>query len=268
MIPQDYTVIDLEMTGLHPKNDAILEVGAAKIRNGEVTDTMDIFVNPGRKITQEITELTGITDEMVKEGLSPAAAFHKTAEFIGDDILVGHNIIFDYSFLKQQAVNEKVPFEKKAVDTLKAARKCMLRPEKKSLECLCDYLDIEREREHRAIYDALATHAPMIHKETGHIDWSKGGQQIIDLMRGMYPGHGAYAVLGEEPLKMFWAEAENKSYPDAAFGEIVEVTKKDFAVKCGDGILRIKEVQARGGKKMAADAYLRGHEMQTGILLG
>lgn len=116
--------------------------------------------------------------------------------------------------------------------------------------------------------DALATHAPMIHKETGHIDWSKGGQQIIDLMRGMYPGHGAYAVLGEEPLKMFWAEAENKSYPDAAFGEIVEVTKKDFAVKCGDGILRIKEVQARGGKKMATDAYLRGHEMQTGILLG
>ena len=115
MIPQDYTVIDLEMTGLHPKNDAILEVGAAKIRNGEVTDTMDILVNPGRKITQEITELTGITDEMVKEGLSPAAAFHKTAEFIGDDILVGHNIIFDYSFLKQQAVNEKVPFEKKAV---------------------------------------------------------------------------------------------------------------------------------------------------------
>lgn len=114
MISQDYTVIDLEMTGLHPKNDAILEVGAAKIRNGEVTDTMDIFVNPGRKITQEITELTGITDEMVKEGLSPAAAFHKTAEFIGDDILVGHNIIFDYSFLKQQAVNEKVPFEKKS----------------------------------------------------------------------------------------------------------------------------------------------------------
>lgn len=88
-------------------------MGAAKIRNGEVTDTMDIFVNPSRKITQEITELTGITDEMVKEGLSPAAAFHKTAEFIGDDILVGHNIIFDYSFLKQQAVNEKVPFEKK-----------------------------------------------------------------------------------------------------------------------------------------------------------
>ena len=115
--------------------------------------------------------------------------------------------------------------------------------------------------------DAKATHAPMLFKETGHIDWTMEGQRIIDLMRGMYPGHGAYAVFEEEPLKMFWAEKEDKDYPDAAYGEIVEVTKKDFAVKCGDGILRIKEVQARGGKKMATDAYLRGHAMNTGVLL-
>ncbi len=115
--------------------------------------------------------------------------------------------------------------------------------------------------------DAEATHAPMLYKETGHIDWSMEGQRIIDLMRGMYPGHGAYAVLEEEPLKMFWAEHQKEAYPDAAFGEIVEVTKRDFAVKCGDGILRIKEVQARGGKKMPTDAYLRGHEMKEGVLL-
>lgn len=114
--------------------------------------------------------------------------------------------------------------------------------------------------------DALATYAPMLFKETGHIDWTMEGQRIIDLMRGMYPGYGAYAIFEEEPLKMFWAEAEAKDYPDAAYGEIVEVTKKDFAVKCGDGILRIKEVQARGGKKMATDAYLRGHAMNTGVL--
>lgn len=115
--------------------------------------------------------------------------------------------------------------------------------------------------------EALATYAPMLYKETGHIDWTMEGQKIIDLMRGMYPGHGAYAMLEEAPLKMFWAEKEEKDYPAAACGEIVEVTKKDFAVKCGDGILRIKEVQAQGGKKMAADAYLRGHGLETGILL-
>ena len=115
--------------------------------------------------------------------------------------------------------------------------------------------------------EALATYAPMLYKETGHIDWTMDGQKIIDLMRGMYPGHGAYAMLEDAPLKMFWAEREEKDYPAAACGEIVEVTKKDFAVKCGDGILRIKEVQAQGGKKMAADAYLRGHGLETGILL-
>ena len=116
--------------------------------------------------------------------------------------------------------------------------------------------------------DALATYAPMIYKETGHIDWSMGGRQILNLMRGMYPGHGAYTLLGEEPLKLFWAEPEQKSCPDAAFGEIVEVTKKDFAVKCGaGGILRIKELQAQGGKRMLTDAYLRGHAIETGIVL-
>ena len=113
-----------------------------------------------------------------------------------------------------------------------------------------------------------ATYAPMIFKETGHIDWSKTSQQIIDLMRGLHPGPGAFALYNDEPLKMFWAEADNgDAYQDKAFGEIVEVTKKDFAVRTGDGILRIKEVQARGGKKMAADAYLRGHGMETGVLL-
>lgn len=116
--------------------------------------------------------------------------------------------------------------------------------------------------------DALATHAPMIHKETGHIDWSKGGQQIIDLMRGMYPGHGCIRCFGRGAAQDVLGRGRKQKLPRCGFGEIVEVTKKDFAVKCGDGILRIKEVQARGGKKMAADAYLRGHEMQTGILLG
>ncbi|MBR4015006.1 MAG: methionyl-tRNA formyltransferase [Anaerotignum sp.] len=111
-----------------------------------------------------------------------------------------------------------------------------------------------------------ATYAPMIEKETGHIDWSKTGQQIIDLMRGLNPGPGAYGLYEGEPMKLFWAEKAADAYPDAAFGEVVETTKKDFAVKCGDGILRILELQARGGKRMPADAYLRGHEIKEGTL--
>ena len=112
-----------------------------------------------------------------------------------------------------------------------------------------------------------ATYAPMIDKETGHISWEKGGQEIINLMRGLTPGPGAYTLYEGEPLKLFRAEAENGAFPDAEFGEIVEVTKQAFAVKCGDGVLWVRELQARGGKRMSADAYLRGHEMKEGVLL-
>lgn len=115
--------------------------------------------------------------------------------------------------------------------------------------------------------EAEATYAPMIGKETGHIDWGRSGQEIINLMRGLTPGPGAYAVYEGEPLKIFRAEAAEGNYPDAVFGEITEVTKKAFAVKCGDGILWVHELQARGGKRMPADAYLRGHEMKEGVLL-
>lgn len=112
-----------------------------------------------------------------------------------------------------------------------------------------------------------ATYAPMIDKETGHISWEKGGQEIINLMRGLTPRPGAYTLYEGEPLKLFRAEAEKGAFPDAAFGEIVEVTKQAFAVKCGDGVLWVRELQARGGKRMSADAYLRGHEMKEGVLL-
>lgn len=112
-----------------------------------------------------------------------------------------------------------------------------------------------------------ATYAPMIDKETGHISWEKGGQEIINLMRGLTPGPGAYTLYEGEPLKLFRAEAENGAFPDAEFGEIVEVTKQAFAVKCRDGVLWVRELQARGGKRMSADAYLRGHEMKEGVLL-
>lgn len=115
--------------------------------------------------------------------------------------------------------------------------------------------------------EELATYAPMITKETGHIDWRQNGQQIIDLMRGLQPAPAAFTLCEGEPLKLFRAAAEAGEYPNAAFGEIVAVTKRDFAVKCGDGVLRVLEVQARGGKRMSADAYLRGHEMKEGVLL-
>lgn len=112
-----------------------------------------------------------------------------------------------------------------------------------------------------------ATYAPMITKETGHIDWSKNRQDIINLIRGLNPVPAAYTIYEEEVLKIFGAVISDVQADDAANGEIVTVVKKGFVVKCGDGCLLITEVQARGGKRMMTDAYLRGHAMKEGILL-
>lgn len=154
---ENYVVIDLEMTGLHPKEDAILEVGAVKVRGKKVIDTLGFFVNTGRTLSETVTELTGITQQMADGGCLPAEAIRRAAEFTEGEILVGHNVIFDYSFLKQLAVNERIPFERQAVDTLKLARKFLNLPEKKNLDSLCDYFGITREKRHRAFEDALAT---------------------------------------------------------------------------------------------------------------
>lgn len=153
----DYVVLDLEMTGLNPKTDRILEAGAVRVRDGKVTDTFSRLINPGRKLTEKVTEITGITNEMAEQGADPETAMQEFFAFLGDDILVGQNLIFDYSFLKQWAVNHKTAFERSAIDTLKIARKCLPPEEKKDLESLCHYFGIERRIGHRACEDAAQT---------------------------------------------------------------------------------------------------------------
>lgn len=112
-----------------------------------------------------------------------------------------------------------------------------------------------------------ATYAPMLTKETGHIDWNKNALDIIHLMHGLDPAPAAYTMYEEDVLKLYKAEITDITADNAMCGEIVAIVKKGFVVRCGDGCLLITELQARGGKRMAADAYLRGHAMKEGVLL-
>ena len=153
----EYVVLDLEMTGLSAKNDQIIEIGAVKIKDNQIVGTMDCLVNPKCKIPTRVVELTGITDEMVQSGLDRDEAVEKLLAFIDGQVLVGQNINFDYSFLKQWAVNHKRPLEAKACDTLKLARVLLPSEQSKKLESLCEYFGIERAREHRALDDAVET---------------------------------------------------------------------------------------------------------------
>lgn len=153
---ETYIAVDLEMTGLRVKRDRILEIGAVKIEGGALSGTFQTFVNPHRKLSGEVTALTGITDGMVEDAPDAGEALAKFLEFAGELPLIGHNIIYDYSFLKQCAVNHEIIFERKGIDTLKIARKLLEEPEDKSLASLCAYFGIRRKSAHRALDDAEA----------------------------------------------------------------------------------------------------------------
>lgn len=114
--------------------------------------------------------------------------------------------------------------------------------------------------------DDEATLAPMITREMEHIDWDNNSRDIINLIKGLDPQPAAYTVYNDEKLKIWSAATENGSY-DGTAGEIVDVRKKDFVVKTKDGAVAVKEVQAQGGKRMTADAYMRGHAVEKGIML-
>lgn len=156
---QDFTAIDVETTGLNPKTEKIIEVGAVKVRNGKIVERFDSLVHPGRRLTERITELTGITDEMLKDAPLPEKVIPEILDFIGGDILLGHSIMFDYSFLKRAAVNlglMKSKDNRYGIDTLKIARCCLRELESRSLPFLCKYYEIPHEA-HRAEKDAEAT---------------------------------------------------------------------------------------------------------------
>ena len=112
-----YVAVDLETTGLSPKENKIIEIGAIKVIDGEVAGSFETFVNPRVAISSRITELTGITDEMVQGAPYEKEAVESFIEFCGDNLLLGHNVRFDYSFLKVAATNSKIGFEYVCIDT-------------------------------------------------------------------------------------------------------------------------------------------------------
>ncbi len=152
-----YVSIDLETTGLNPKKNKITEIGAVKVKDGVITERFETLVNPGVKLDERIVELTKITDEDLKAAPFIEEVFQKLLDFMEDLPILGHSILFDYSFLKKEASYERIPFEKNGIDTLKIAKKYLGDLEHKSLGFLCEHYGIKHNA-HRAYEDALATH--------------------------------------------------------------------------------------------------------------
>lgn len=152
---ESYVAFDLETTGLRPKYDKILEIGAVKVVCGEVTETYETFVDCGAEIPERITELTGITQKMVEGSPDTREAMEGFLEFAGDSVLLGHNVLFDYSFMKRSVVNLGGTFERCGIDTLAISRSCLPKLSGKSLDKMAAYYEIPQTQHHRALDDAL-----------------------------------------------------------------------------------------------------------------
>lgn len=169
--PQDYTVIDIETTGLDPKWDEIIELAALRVRNGNVVDRFETLVRPSHDISDFIEELTGITNRELLKAPFISNALPGYLDFIGSDVVVGHNAHFDVNFIYDAAEHFcSRAFSNDIVDTMRLARHILPQLGEHSLSDVARALGVVREGEHRAFIDCVTTNNVLqALKETGYV---------------------------------------------------------------------------------------------------
>ena len=149
----EYCVLDIETTGLQFRTEKITEIGAIKIKDGQVADTFECFVNPERHISEEITNITGITDSMVADSETIEQVLPKFLEFIEDSTLVAHNADFDIGFIRYNAEVLGLELKNDYIDTLTLSRQLFPEFTKHKLGIVAENLGIKVENAHRALDD-------------------------------------------------------------------------------------------------------------------
>jgi len=153
-----FVSIDIETTGLSPQYDSIIEVGASKYENGVLVDSFSSLVNPGFPIDEFITKMTGITNEMLENAPELASILPKYLDFLGNDILVGHNINFDINFIYDACESlELRPFDNDFIDTMRIARRMYPELPNHKLDTLIDFFGFTPRQLHRGLYDCELT---------------------------------------------------------------------------------------------------------------
>ncbi|HLR21410.1 MAG TPA: PolC-type DNA polymerase III [Tissierellaceae bacterium] len=153
----EFTIFDIETTGLSAINDGITEIGAIKVKDGNVIDTFSQLINPEKHIPEFITNLTGITNEMVSDKPKIQEVIKSFDKFIGNSVLVAHNASFDIGFIREKMKKVNMNLTNPVLDTLGLARAVFPNLKNHKLDNLAKYLGISLENHHRAVDDATAT---------------------------------------------------------------------------------------------------------------
>ena len=158
MIISDYIAIDLETTGIRLSKDKIIEVGLLKVKDSHIIDTFSCVINPDMPVDDKILELTKISKNELENAKRIHEVINHIVDFCEEYVLLGHNTIFDYSFVKKEANRAGLEFEKRGIDTYKLCKKVLPENVRKNLTDACGYFGIERKNSHRAFSDAYYTH--------------------------------------------------------------------------------------------------------------
>ena len=156
-LDEEFVVFDLETTGFSAKSDKIIEIGAVKVKGGEIVDRYSTFVNPERPIPYEIEDLTGISDSMVENAPKIEEALPEFMDFIKGSILVAHNARFDMSFIEENAEQLNIPCDFTAVDTEGLSRFLVTGLGSYKLNVVAKALGVPLGNHHRAVDDAECT---------------------------------------------------------------------------------------------------------------
>ena len=155
----NYVLVDIETTGLSPINDEIIEIGAIKVKENKIVDEYNELIKINRRLSPFITNLTGITDAMLRHGKLPSVVFKEFVDFVEVDVIIGHNVNFDYGFLCDKCkkyINYNL--ENERIDTMYLAKKLVPNSINYKLGTLANYFNVSYEGAHRGLKDVEITY--------------------------------------------------------------------------------------------------------------
>lgn len=154
---EQYNILDFETTGFSADHDRVIEVGVVKIKGNKIIDKFQSFINPGMRISSTITNLTGITNEMVRSAHKSSKVMPELKEFVGNEFIVAHNASFDSRFFYAEMKRARLKPTNEFLCSLLLSRRIYQELNSHKLENLCNHIGVINKASHRALEDAEVT---------------------------------------------------------------------------------------------------------------